>query len=185
MCSAAKFVLALGINFPTCFGSKRLINYFRHYDITGGLKLDSNSHEHGTSKIIGLRSFIFQGLFYMTTQYSHRSKEYLWHFYNSNFFSLLASSLLILGTQAGQWGMEQSLVSVWLPQASPSSLVRLGSIFKFSRGNNCSSQQGMQSFARNFNRIHDSEGSEGELRLAHQVLGLITHSLGGARGLGL
>lgn len=125
VCSAAKFILALGINFPTCFGSERWINYCRHYDIIGSLKLDSDSDEHGTSNIIGLRSFIFQGLFYMTTQYSHCSKGYLWHFYNSNFFPRLLVHCWFLEPKQNRGGWSRAwCLPAFLKQAPGPLLVQ-------------------------------------------------------------
>lgn len=37
--------------------------------------LDCDSDEHGAGNIIELSPFIFQGLFYMTTQYSHAPRD--------------------------------------------------------------------------------------------------------------
>lgn len=122
----------------------------------------------------------------MTTQYSHCSKGYLWHFYNSNFFPCLLVHCCFLELRQDRGGWSRAwFLSAFLKQA-PGPLLVQRAFASFPEraiallSKECKALLGIPV------RFITLEGSEGELRLAHRGAGIDhTQSPGGAAQLGL
>lgn len=110
----------------------------------------------------------------MTTQYSHCSKGIPWHFYNSNFFPCLLVHCYILEPKQDSGGWSRAWCLSGFPKHAPVPLVRLGAFASFPErvialpSKECKALWGIS---------QDSwlKDLEGELRLAHQALRLVTH----------